>query len=102
MMLGEPDSSGRRKPVTIVNSDFKVECDQIIIAIGRTPNPLLLKGSKLQHGINGNIIINELQQTSDQKIFAGGDIVRGETTVIEAMGDGKKAAYNIHKQFSGQ
>ena len=95
MMLDEPDQSGRRKPVPILNSDFSIECDQVIIAIGRTPNPLLVRGSGLRHNADGKLIVDDELKTSDPKIFAGGDIIRGETTVILAMGDGKKCAMSI-------
>ncbi|MFW5891323.1 MAG: FAD-dependent oxidoreductase, partial [bacterium] len=100
MMLGEPDETGRRRPVAIENSEFIINCDQIIIAIGRTPNPLIIKDSNLHHTMRGNLKVNESLQTSDPQIFAGGDITRGETTVIEAMGDGKTAAKEILKFLS--
>ena len=95
MELGEPDGSGRRRPVPIKDSEFVIPCDQVIIAIGRTPNPLLSRTTDIEHTDRGLIVVNEDRQTSDPKIFAGGDIARGETTVIEAMGDGKVAAKKI-------
>ena len=98
MMLGEADTDGRRKPVPIENSEFVIDCDQVVIAIGQKPNPLLLKGSKLEHDSKGYLIVNENLQTSDKRVFAGGDIIHGDT-VIKAMGDGKKAAVAIVDWF---
>jgi glutamate synthase (NADPH/NADH) small chain len=98
MMPGEADADGRRKPVPIENSEFVIDCDQVIIAIGQKPNPLILKGSKLQHDADGYLMVNERVQTSDRRIFAGGDIIHGNT-VIKAMGDGKKAAKGIVDWF---
>jgi len=95
MMLGEKDESGRRKPIPIENSEFIVECDQVIIAIGQGPNPLITKTSNLEHDLKGYLIVNENMQTSNEKVFAGGDIIGKEATVIEAMSHGKKAAKAI-------
>lgn len=95
MMLAEPDESGRRKPVTIEGSEFNISCDQVIIAIGQGCNPLIVKSTNLQHDIDGNIIVNDNLMTSMQGVFAGGDIIGGNATVIHAMGDGKKAAKAI-------
>jgi glutamate synthase (NADPH/NADH) small chain len=96
MELGEPDSSGRRRPVPLKGSEFVIPCDTVIVAIGTRANPLLtstcpdLKLSKW-----GNIEIDEKGETSLPGVFAGGDIVRGAATVILAMGDGKRAAKAI-------
>jgi glutamate synthase (NADPH/NADH) small chain len=98
MMLGETDTDGRRKPVPIENSEFVIDCDQVVIAIGQKPNPLLLKGSRLEHEAKGYLVVNENLQTSDKRVFAGGDIIHGDT-VIKAMGDGKKAAVAIVDWF---
>ena len=95
MKLGEPSIDGRRKPIPIENSEFKFECDQVIIAIGQNPNPLLVKQTKLQKDIKGHLRVNEQMQTSDPQIFAGGDIIKGKTSVIRAMGNGKIAAKAI-------
>ncbi len=95
MELGEPDESGRRRPVPIKESEFTIDCDQVIIAIGQGPNPLLTKDGALDITKKGKLTINESLQTSDPMIFAGGDIIEGETTVIKAMGDGKQAAKAI-------
>jgi glutamate synthase (NADPH/NADH) small chain len=96
--LGEPDASGRRRPVPIQNSEFEIEVDTVIVAVGSGSNPLLLKtveGLKLSR--KGTIKANESGQTNLPDIFAGGDIVTGSATVIAAMGAGKKAARAIHQ-----
>jgi glutamate synthase (NADPH/NADH) small chain len=101
MELGEPDASGRRRPVPIPGSEFVIDCDLVIVAIGIGANPLLTKttpGLKLNKW--GYIETDESLMTSIPGVFAGGDIVRGAATVILAMGDGKKAAQNIHKYLS--
>jgi len=101
--LGEPDSSGRRRPVAIEGSEFELEMDTVIIAIGNGPNPVLLETIE---GLNlnkwGNIDADENTcQTNIEDIFAGGDIVTGAATVIAAMGAGKHAAKNIDKYIRG-
>ena len=101
MELGEPDASGRRRPVPIPGSEFVIDCDLVIVAIGIGANPLLTKttpGLKLNKW--GYIETDENLMTSIPGVFAGGDIVRGAATVILAMGDGKKAAQNIHNYLS--
>ena len=101
MQLGEPDASGRRRPVPIPGSEFTIDCDLVIVAIGIGANPLLTKttpGLKLNKW--GYIEADENLMTSIPGVFAGGDIVRGSATVILAMGDGKKAAQSIHKYLS--
>ncbi len=94
--LGDPDSSGRRRPVPVDGSDFELEIDTVVIAIGNGPNPLLLQTvSGLELNKRGNIKADENGQTSVKDIFAGGDIVTGSATVIAAMGAGKQAARAI-------
>ena len=95
MMLSDPDESGRRRPVPMDGSEFNIVCDQIIIAIGQGSNPLIARMSKLAHDINGNIIVDEDMATSIEGVFAGGDIIGGDSTVIQAMGHGKKVARAI-------
>jgi len=102
MDLGEPDASGRRRPIPIENSEFDIEVDTVIVSVGVSPNPLIpsvlpdLKISKW-----GTIVVNpETMQSSVEDIFAGGDIVRGGATVILAMGDGRMAAAGMHKYVS--
>ncbi len=97
MELGEPDSSGRRRPVPVEGSEFELEMDTVVMAIGQGPNPLLIKrvpGLELNKW--GNIVADEeTGKTSLEGVFAGGDIVTGAATVILAMGAGKKAARGI-------
>ncbi|MFP4052435.1 MAG: NADPH-dependent glutamate synthase [Phycisphaerae bacterium] len=96
MELGEPDASGRRRPVPIEGSDFEIACDLVLVAIGTKANPLLTATAPdLELNKWGNIEIDENHMTSMPGIFAGGDIVRGGATVILAMGDGKDAARSI-------
>ncbi len=100
--LGEPDSSGRRRPVPIKDSEFKMELDTLICAIGQGPNPLLLStipGLTLTK--RGNIEADDDGKTSLSDVFAGGDIVTGAATVISAMGAAKKAARAIDKYLGG-
>jgi len=101
MQLGEPDASGRRRPLPIPGSEFTIDCDLVIVAIGTGANPLLTKttpGLKLNKW--DYIETDENLMTSIPGVFAGGDIVRGSATVILAMGDGKKAAQSIHNYLS--
>jgi len=103
MQLGEPDDSGRRRPVPIPGSEFTIDCDVVIVAIGIGANPLLTRttpGLKLNKW--GYIETDENLMTAIPGVFAGGDIVRGSATVILAMGDGKKAAQSIHNYLSSR
>jgi len=96
MRLGEPDASGRRSPVPIPGSEFVLDCDIVVVAVGTRANPLLTAtcdGLKLNR--RGNIEVDSQGMTSISGVFAGGDIVRGAATVILAMGDGKRAARSI-------
>ena len=95
--LGEPDSSGRRRPVEIAGSNYVIPVDEVIMSIGTRPNPLLTREyAALQTTKRGTLIINEeTQETSVKNIFAGGDAVTGAATVILAMGAGKNAAKTI-------
>jgi glutamate synthase (NADPH/NADH) small chain len=99
MELGEPDASGRRKPVAVENSEFIMDVDTVIVSIGVSPNPLLPRTlSDLKTTRWGTLVVNEdTLQTSIPDLFAGGDIVRGGATVILAMGDGRKAALGMHE-----
>lgn len=96
MRLGEPDESGRRSPVPIPGSEFVLDCDVVVVAIGTRANPLLTATCPdLKLNKRGNIEIDEDGMTSLPGVFAGGDIVRGAATVILAMGDGKRSAKAI-------
>jgi len=101
--LGEPDDSGRRRPVEIKGSEFILEVDTAIVAIGNGSNPLIPQTTK-QIEVNrwGNIIVDEKQETSMKNVFAGGDIVLGAATVILAMGEGRRAAAAINELLAGQ
>jgi glutamate synthase (NADPH/NADH) small chain len=99
MELGEPDESGRRRPVPIESSNFIMAFDAAVIAIGNSPNPLIpMTTPGLEIGRRGNIVTDEASaRTSRHNIWAGGDIVRGAATVISAMGDGRVAAKSMHE-----
>lgn len=100
MTLGEPDSSGRRSPEPIIGNTKTLDIDQVVVAVGVSPNPLVPQSVKgLELGRKNTIMVNEGMQSNIPAIYAGGDIVRGGATVILAMGDGRKAAYNMHRQF---
>ncbi|TET44474.1 NADPH-dependent glutamate synthase [candidate division TA06 bacterium] len=94
MELGEPDESGRRRPIPIEGSEFKLDVDIVVVAIGQSPNPLIPQSTPgLEVGKWGNVVADEeTGKTSMKGVFAGGDIVTGEATVILAMGAGRKAA----------
>ena len=102
MELGEPDSSGRRRPIPIEGSNFILPIDAVICAIGNSPNPLIASTTPgLEIGKKGNIVADEETGiTSRDRIWAGGDIVTGAATVILAMGAGRKAARSIHEYLS--
>lgn len=103
MELGEPDESGRRRPVPIKNSDFIINIDTALVAIGQSPNPLIPQTfKKLKIGKHGNIETDEEGRTSVNGVFAGGDIATGAATVILAMGAGKKAARAIDKYLKSK
>ena len=96
MELGEPDASGRRKPQPVAGSEFVLDCDVVVVAIGTKSNPLLTATCpELKLNKWGNIETDSSGMTSIPGVFAGGDIVRGAATVILAMGDGKNAAKAI-------
>ena len=96
MELGEPDASGRRSPVPVDGKTVTLDVDQVIVAVGVSPNPLVPKSIEgLELGRKNTIAVNEGMQSSRLEIFAGGDIVRGGATVILAMGDGRRAAQNM-------
>ena len=103
MELGEPDTSGRRSPQPLKGVTKTLEVDQVIVAVGVSPNPLVPNSIKgLELGRKNTIVVNENMQSNRPEIYAGGDIVRGGATVILAMGDGRKAAAGMHHQLSGK
>jgi glutamate synthase (NADPH/NADH) small chain len=99
MELGEPDESGRRRPVPIKGSEFRMKADAAVCAIGNSPNPLIpMTTPGLEVGKRGNIVANEATgRTSRAGIWAGGDVVTGAATVISAMGAGRNAAKDMHQ-----
>lgn len=102
MELGEPDASGRRSPQPIEGKTLTVDADQVIVAIGVSPNPLVPKSIEgLELGRKCTIAVGDDMRSSRPEIYAGGDIVRGGATVILAMGDGRRAAENMDKALRG-
>lgn len=100
MELGEPDASGRRSPKP-TGEKITLDVDQVIVAVGVSPNPLVPKSiSGLELGRKNTIAVGDDMQSSRKMLYAGGDIVRGGATVILAMGDGRRAAANMHEQLS--
>lgn len=100
MQLGEPDDSGRRRPVPVPGSEFEIETDQVVFAIGTNANPIIGQTSRLKLNKRGYITTDDNLMTSMAGVFAGGDIVTGAATVIEAMGAGRKAARGM-KRYLG-
>ena len=101
MQLGEPDDRGRRRPEPIDGSEFVIDADTVIIAIGTSPNPLIKNTTDgLEVNKRGGIVVDENGITSRDGVFAGGDAVTGAATVISAMGAGKLAAHSIDKYLS--
>jgi glutamate synthase (NADPH/NADH) small chain len=99
MELGEPDASGRRRPVPMEGSEYDIDVDTVVVSVGVSPNPLIPSSlPQLETTRWGTIVVDEEKlQTSIPEMFAGGDIVRGGATVILAMGDGRNAAASMHK-----
>ena len=101
MELGEPDASGRRSPVEVKGSEYVLDVDMVVMAIGQGPNPLIKQTTpELEVNKRGNIVANEVGATSIPGVFAGGDIVTGAATVISAMGAGKRAAAAIDEYLN--
>ena len=102
MELGEPDESGRRSPQVVEGSDFEIECDVVVMALGTSPNPLIASTTEaLETSRRGCIVADEWGRTSRKGVFAGGDTVTGAATVILAMGAGRKAAVAIDRYVRG-
>ena len=102
MELGEPDASGRRSPMPVEGKTVTLDVDQVIVAVGVSPNPLVPKSIEgLELGRKNTIAVNDQMQSSRPEIFAGGDIVRGGATVILAMGDGRRAAASMDEKLRG-
>jgi len=104
MELGEPDSSGRRRPIPVPGSEFVVDCDVAVIAIGTTPNPLVPRTTRgLETTRHGTVVVTDeaTGRTTKERVWAGGDVVTGAATVISAMGAGKRAAADIDRFLRG-
>ena len=98
MVLGEPDDSGRCRPIPVEQSEFYIDTDLVIVAVGAAANPLLTKVTPgLRLNRRGYIEADAQGRTSKDRVWAGGDIVTGSATVIEAMGAGRIAARDIHR-----
>jgi glutamate synthase (NADPH/NADH) small chain len=97
--LGEPDASGRRRPVAVEGSNFRIPVDLVVVAVGQSPNPLIPKSTPgLTTGKHGIVPVDpDTMKTSKRGVFAGGDVATGGATVILAMGQGRKAAAAIHR-----
>ncbi|MBC8461981.1 MAG: FAD-dependent oxidoreductase, partial [Deltaproteobacteria bacterium] len=103
MSLGEFDKGGRRRPIPEKGTEFEIECDTFIPAIGQKPDLSFVKNGKLKTSKWNTLVVNsETLETDQPRIFAGGDVVSGPATVIEAMAAGKKAAVSIHKYLRGE
>lgn len=104
MTLGEPDASGRRRPLPIENSEFDMDIDMVIMALGTRPNPLVFADSGgLERTRHGTVVADEATgRTTKDRVWAGGDIVTGAATVISAMGAGKRAAADIDRFLRGE
>jgi glutamate synthase (NADPH/NADH) small chain len=103
MELGEPDQSGRRRPVPVEGSEFELAVDTVIMAIGTSPNPLIKSTTQgLEVNRRGGIIVDEDGLTTRPAVYAGGDAVTGSATVISAMGAGKTAAAAIDRALSAK
>jgi glutamate synthase (NADPH/NADH) small chain len=104
MELGEPDASGRRRPIAKAGSEFVMNIDTAVVALGTTPNPLIAATTiGLKTTGHGTVVADETTgKTVKDKVWAGGDIVTGAATVISAMGAGKRAAADIDKYLMGK
>ncbi len=104
MELGEPDASGRRRPVPVEGSEYLIDADVVVVAVGVSPNPIVPRSvSGLEVSKKGTIVVDEATMESNLAgFYAGGDIVRGGATVILAMGDGRRAAANMDARFKAE
>jgi glutamate synthase (NADPH/NADH) small chain len=101
MKLGEPDASGRRRPVPIEGSEYTMEVDTVAVSLGTSPNPLIASTTPdLETSKWGTVVADKRGKTSKARVWAGGDIVSGGATVISAMGEGRAAAVAMHEYLS--
>lgn len=101
MQLGTPDATGRKHPEPVPGATIDVECDSVILAVGRGPDSFLSKKEGLKSGPKGAIVVDERYATSMAKVFATGDATTGETLVVKAMGHGREAAQRVHEYLMG-
>lgn len=104
MELGEPDASGRRRPVPVEGSEYLIDADVVVVAVGVSPNPIVPRSvAGLELSKKGTIVVDDATMQSNlSELYAGGDIVRGGATVILAMGDGRRAAANMDARFKAE
>jgi glutamate synthase (NADPH/NADH) small chain len=104
MKLGEPDQSGRRQPIAVEGSEFEMEVDSVIMALGTNPNPLVfIDAEGLERTKHGTAVADQVTgKTKKPRVWAGGDVVTGAATVISAMGAGKRAAADMHSFLKGE
>ena len=103
MELGEPDASGRRRPIAVEGSEFVLDVDTVIMSLGTSPNPLIRSTTPgLETNKKGCLVVDEDLMTTRDQVYAGGDAVTGAATVILAMGAGKKAAAAIDKAMQSK
>jgi NADPH-dependent glutamate synthase beta chain and related oxidoreductases len=96
MELGEPDESGRPRPIEIPNSEFVIDCDAVVLAIGQKPNPIAFEELNLKTTKWGTLEVDQNYMCSVEGIFASGDVVNGGDTVVRALKEGKEAAKHIY------
>jgi glutamate synthase (NADPH/NADH) small chain len=103
MELGEPDASGRRRPVVVPDSEFMLQVQSVIMALGTSPNPLIQRTTEgIETNKWGCLVVDENMLTTKEGVYAGGDAVTGAATIILAMGAGKTAARSIHEYLSAK
>jgi glutamate synthase (NADPH/NADH) small chain len=101
MRMGQPDETGRKKPEPIPGSETRVDCDSVLLVVGRGPNSFLQKKEGLKTGKKSSIEVDGYHQTSTRGVFAAGDVTTGETLVVKAMGSGREAAQRVHEHLMG-
>jgi NADPH-dependent glutamate synthase beta subunit-like oxidoreductase len=99
MKLGKPDATGRRSPEVIPGAEFAMDCDSVILAVGRGPNTFLQQKYGLKRGKSNAVAVDDHYRTSMAGVFAAGDVTTGETLVVKAMGQGREAAQRIHEHI---
>lgn len=97
MQLGKPDETGRKKPEPVPGGEFRMKCSSVLMAVGRGPSTFLQKKTGIKTGKHGAISVDEKFKTSEEKVFAGGDVTSGETLVVKAMASGREAAQRVHE-----